>query len=61
MVCTINLYNQSFVWRKEINNEVSDNVFSLNFHPQRVMPYVLTQHLFRHRRILSVLTSKSPK
>ena len=61
MVCTINLNNQSFVWCKEVNNEVTNNVLPLYLHPQRIMPYVLPQHLFCHRCILPVLSGKSPE
>ena len=61
MVCAINLNNQPFVWCKEINNEITDNVLSQNLHPQCIVPYVLPQHLFCHRCILSVLSGKSPE
>ena len=59
MVGTIHFNNKSLIWCKEINNKVTYNVLSLNFHPQRIMSYVLPQHLFRYGCILSVLTRKS--
>ena len=61
MVSTIHFDNQSLIWCKEINNEVTDNVLSLNLHSQCIMPYMLPQHPFCHCSILSVLTGKNPK